>query len=141
MKQIIETKMVEQTTVRFVACDGKEFSTEYECETYERRMNYEQVEKRFKALSPICIPFMLNCDDEAWCVTVHNYAEFDTCIDYCCCQSKWMEVSYLEELAPNTFPYTFGFYIQGDFAAPYTTDIKAFRGQLLSVYDALEGKE
>ena len=39
MKEIRETKMVEQTTVKFVADDGKEFDDSLECEIYEAKKN------------------------------------------------------------------------------------------------------
>ena len=39
MKEIRETKMVEQTTVKYVADDGKEFEKDYECRIYEEQKN------------------------------------------------------------------------------------------------------
>lgn len=51
MKQIIETKMVEQTTTRFISDNGKEFNTEEECKRYEYTLNREQVERDFQNLN------------------------------------------------------------------------------------------
>lgn len=39
MKEIRETKMVEQTTVKFVAFDGTEFDKDYDCRVYEAKKN------------------------------------------------------------------------------------------------------
>lgn len=41
MKEIRETKMVEQTTVKFVADDGTEFDKDYDCSIYEAKKNRE----------------------------------------------------------------------------------------------------
>jgi len=43
MKEIRETKMVEQTTVKFVADDGKEFDKDYDCRIYEAQQNKEML--------------------------------------------------------------------------------------------------
>jgi hypothetical protein len=39
MTKLVETKMVEQTTTKFIADDGREFTTETECKDYERTQN------------------------------------------------------------------------------------------------------
>lgn len=50
MKEIRETKLVEQTTVKFIAVDGKEFTNEKECLTYERRLDEGRVKRAFEKL-------------------------------------------------------------------------------------------
>lgn len=58
MKQIIETKLVEQTTVRFVAEDGKIFegnTAECDCERYERLLNKAKIKKEYSKLDTIPI--------------------------------------------------------------------------------------
>ena len=50
MKEIRETKLVEQTTVKFIAVDGKEFTNEKECLAYERRLDREKVTRAFEKL-------------------------------------------------------------------------------------------
>lgn len=42
MKEVRETKLVEQTTVRFYSDDGKEFSSEEECRKYEALQDNEK---------------------------------------------------------------------------------------------------
>lgn len=44
MKEIRETKMVEQTTVKFVAEDGKVFDDEMVCKAHEKTVNKECAE-------------------------------------------------------------------------------------------------
>ena len=51
MKEIRETKMVEQTTVKFIANDGKEFATENECKVYEMSLRERGTEAMFGAIS------------------------------------------------------------------------------------------
>ena len=50
MKEVRETKLVEQTTVRWFADDRKEFVSEALCRDYERRLTGDPVEKAYKRL-------------------------------------------------------------------------------------------
>lgn len=50
MKVIKETKLVEQTTEKFIAEDGKEFKTERDCISYEKGQNKNRLEKEFLCL-------------------------------------------------------------------------------------------
>ena len=50
MKEIRETKMVEQTTVKYVADDGKEFTDKVECDCYERNKEREILEAKLKPI-------------------------------------------------------------------------------------------
>lgn len=43
MKEIRETKLVEQTTVKYVADDGKEFDKSCDCRIYEAKENKEML--------------------------------------------------------------------------------------------------
>ena len=45
MKEVIETKMIEQTTHKWVADDGTEFDDSWKCTQYERKQNREKAEK------------------------------------------------------------------------------------------------
>lgn len=71
MKQIIETKLVEQTTTKFFSDDGKEFLSESDCKNYEYKQNRERVERDFKNLDCKKItPFIFdwwNCSDMYAC--------------------------------------------------------------------------
>lgn len=69
MKEIRETKMVEQTTVKFVADDGTEFDKDYECRIYETKKNREILKAKLDgALTEIKLHIM-----EWWnCSTVYK---------------------------------------------------------------------
>ena len=85
MKEIRETKLVEQTTVRFVADDGKEFFNEEDCKRYERRLNEDAIEKGYKKIliKEMEFPF------QGWegefsvdLVRFNCYADYVTAMDY-----------------------------------------------------------
>ena len=67
MKEIKETKLVEQTTVKFIATDGKEFmgeNAEKDCAEYEKRLHMEEIEKRFVNLDRKEIAFPIWYDKD-----------------------------------------------------------------------------
>ena len=85
MKEIRETKLVEQTTVKFVADNGKEFLNEEDCKRYERRLNEDVIEKDYKKIliKEMEFPF------QGWrggfsvdLVKLSCYADYVTAIDY-----------------------------------------------------------
>jgi hypothetical protein len=109
MKEIRETKLVEQTTVKWVANDGKEFSTERDCAAYERRCDAKKCEKEYQKLHPkyLDIPFVDwggNCTVEI--VTMETERDYDTIVDYFVSLTQWMDWSGLEENKPTEFPCT-----------------------------------
>lgn len=109
MKEIRETKLVEQTTVKWVANDGKEFSTERDCAEHERRCDTEKCEKEYKKLHPkfLDIPFVDwsgNCTVEV--VTMESESDFDTVVDYYASLSSWTDLTDLLENKPAKFPCT-----------------------------------
>jgi hypothetical protein len=107
MKEIRETKLVEQTTVKWVANDGKEFSTERDCAAHERRCDTEKCEKEYKKLHPkyLDIPYIDwcgNCTVEI--VTMESERDFDVIVDYFASVSDYMDISDLERSKPTEFP-------------------------------------
>lgn len=85
MKEIRETKLVEQTTVRFVADDGKEFLNEEECKKYERRLNEGTIEKDYKKIliKEMEFPFQgWNGEFSVDLVKFNCYADYVTAMDY-----------------------------------------------------------
>lgn len=109
MKEIRETKLVEQTTVKWIANDGKEFSTEIDCAAHERRCDKEKCEKEYKKLHPklLDIPFV---DWAGYCtveaVTMESEKDFDTIVDFFASLSTYMDLNDLLENKPTTFPCT-----------------------------------
>lgn len=112
MKEIRTTRMIEQTEVKFVADDGKEFvgkDAEQECKTYERTKNNEKVINAFKKLKPkwINVPlFDWVSDGEIISVTVNDEVDFDITVkDYYYIKSPhWMDFSNFDAKRPQTFP-------------------------------------
>ena len=89
MKEIKETKLVERTTVKFIADDGKEFmgeNAEKDCVEYEKRLHMEEIEKRFVNLDRKEIAFpMLEWFDESASIYKYNFKsknDFDCFMDF-----------------------------------------------------------
>lgn len=111
MKEIRTIRMVEQTEVKFIADDGKEFATENECRIYERTQNEDRVVKEFKKLKPkwINVPLVdwVGCgENEIISVTINDEVDFDTTVkDYYYIKSPaYMDFSGFESKKPKEFP-------------------------------------
>lgn len=110
MTKLVETKMVEQTTTKFIADDGREFATETECKDYERTQNEEKVINEFQRLNPkwIDVPLVdwVGCENEVISVTVKSEIEFNTTVrDYYYIKSpRYMDFSCFESKKPKEFP-------------------------------------
>ena len=86
MKEIRETKLVEQTTVKFIAVDGKEFTNEKECLAYERRLDREKVTRAFEKLVKEKFRFdVINyfiADNTFYLLNLKNAEDFYAAEDY-----------------------------------------------------------
>ena len=88
MKQIIETKLVEQRTEKFVADDGTEFigeGAEQKCKDDERRKDTEKCKKEFEKLNPVYLDFpFAGWGNECIVYKVHleNSGDLTKIIDY-----------------------------------------------------------
>lgn len=87
MKQVITKQMVEQTTTKWVAEDGKEFDEECACRRYEFKNKKDKIQFEFQKLNPITIPspFLHEYDNEYGALLIHLTDKTDLCrfIDYC----------------------------------------------------------
>lgn len=113
MKEIREIKMVEQTTITFIAEDGKKFigeNAERECADYERRCNRERVIDAFERLDVKSIDLPIakwwyGDDASLWKVTLHSKKDYLALTDYlivgCGVYKGDMNI---EE--PKEYPYT-----------------------------------
>lgn len=127
MKEIRETKLVEQTTVKYVADDGREFqgeNAERDCRDYERTNNREKVETAYKRLDAkdITIP-ILNWVGEYGLtrVVLNSKTDFVAMMDYF--NVVWgVYDNSLEE--PKEYPYTMMVASGYDWVAEYRNDIK-----------------
>lgn len=110
MKEIRTIKMVEQTEVKFIADDGKEFigeNAEKECATYERQRSKVKVEDAFNRLNAkkIDMPILdWYCEvADIWKITLESKKDYFAMVDYFkvvegCCDN------YVDE--PKDFPCT-----------------------------------
>ena len=87
MKEVITIKMVEQTTVKYIAEDGKEFDTENECKNYECRKRQkefgEDFEKKLdkqKLHIPVLEDYM--CDGSVELITLHSRVDIDRIFNF-----------------------------------------------------------
>jgi hypothetical protein len=113
MKEIKTIKMVEQTEVKFIADDGREFigeNAEYECKTYERRCNRERVIDAFDRLDvqridlPL-VEFWYGDYTRLWKVTLHSKRDYLAFVDYLIVEMGVYkgDMSFEE---PKAYPYT-----------------------------------
>ena len=140
MKEIREIKLVEQTTIKFVANDGKEFDNEKDCATYERRLDEEKCKKAYDRLHAkwIDIPFIdANGECMVDLITLESEKDFDTVVDYFITQNRWTDVSGLEENKPKEYPFT-GFVVSGcEWAYLSTWDTTKVKEMLLKAAEML----
>ena len=146
MTKEITTKLVEQTTVKYIACDGKVFEGERaqcECEAYERRLDVEKCEREFKKLNPRYIPEpgidWVSSETEMWAVPIKSEADWLTLLDYVKTRSCYMDITGLEDRKPVAFPvdvlavieYEYASRICGidDFVKQLEKSIKAIKGE------------
>ena len=129
MKEIRTIKMVEQTEVKFIADDGKEFigeNAERECCDYERQRNKNSVKEAFNRLDAkqIHLPMVnWHCDAaETWKIVLNSKQDYFAMTDYfkvvlgCC--DNYTEI-------PKEFPYTMMVVKGWECFDEYSYDLKA----------------
>ena len=108
MKHLVQTKLVEQTTEKWIANDGKEFDNEKDCVVYERRKHEDKVIKEFKKLKPqfLDIPLIdwFSCDTEIVSVNLKDESDFFAVEDYFAIKSSYMDLCGLVEKKPTVYP-------------------------------------
>ena len=110
MKEVITVKMVEQTTKKYIAEDGKEFDTEYECAKYELKKRTHDVEFRFNLLNTkkFDIPLLDGYKAEGclYRITFENRSDIVAFVDYY--RLHGYDMYYIEDTVKkiDTFPYT-----------------------------------
>lgn len=128
MKEIRTIKMVEQTEVKFVADDGKEFIGEHaerDCRDYERTRDQKKVEEAFKRLDAVELkmPFVSWFSDENgfWKILLNSKSDFVAMMDY----FKVVRNVYDFSIdVPKEYPYMMIVSESYDYVYEYTRDIK-----------------
>lgn len=143
MKEIRETKLVEQTTVRFIACDGKEFNNEKDCMSYERRLDKDKLKKEYEKLHPIFLPFPLidyagTCSAEL--ITVKSEEDFDTIVDYYKSLSSYMDTYSLEDSRPTEYPQQMIIVSGEEWVCVCGQTFESIKNDLMKVYKQLGGE-
>lgn len=128
MKQVITKQMIEQTTTKYIADDGKEFDTERDCQNYETRKNIDKVNVEFRKLNPIKVPapFLRSYDSEqdVVFVTLKDESDFVLVANYLV--ANYPYCWSWSELANKHFTYPTKLFIQSccDNAWYYTPEDK-----------------
>lgn len=125
MKEIRTIRMVEQTEVKFVADDGKEFLTEKECKDYERRGGEAKVKAAFERLKVIKLELPLISwygDNEMWVITLNNERDWITLMDYIDVFKDPYEFQIDE---PTEYPCTKVISFESDSIYEYVHNLKA----------------
>ena len=128
MKEIRTIKMVEQTEVKFVADDGKEFigeNAERECRDYERIRDEKKVEVAFKRLdaTELKMPFIEWWSDENrfWKIILNSKSDYIAMMDY----FKVVRNAYSFEIdEPTAYPYTMMVSESYEYICEYRRDLK-----------------
>ena len=110
MTKVIETKMVEQTTVKFIAEDGKEFVgdfAEVECKSYELYKNRNKVADKFMRLCPVTL--IPNITEWVNSNAIYRLIRLETERDFEETLMEYAEVDFedsynLREAKPKSFP-------------------------------------
>ena len=113
MKEIRTIKMVEQTEVKFIANDGKEFmgeNAQQECETYERRCNKDKVIEAFNRLDvkkielPV-VEWWYGDYSRLWKVTLESKKDYYAFVDYLI-EEMGIYKGDMNFEEPKEYPYT-----------------------------------
>ena len=128
MKEIRTIKFVEQTEVKFVADDGKEFigeNAERDCRDYERTQDRKKVEQAFKRLDfvELKMPFIDWFSDEQgfYKVLLNSKSDYIAMMDYF--NVVWnVYDNSIEE--PSAYPYTMTVSSSCDYVCEYKRDLK-----------------
>lgn len=110
MKEVITIKMVEQTTVKYVADDGKEFNKEFECKGYELSKRSKEVQNRFELLdrTNVIFPIIDEYKSEGcmYKITFNNREDLNAFVDYYVLNRYYMDYVMDQIKKITYFPYT-----------------------------------
>lgn len=114
MKQVITKQMVEQTTTKWIAEDGKEFDTERDCQNYETRTHIDKANFEFRKLNPITVPapFLRSYDEELDVVLITLKDESDFVIFANYLVANYPYCWSWSELAKKNFTYPTKLFLQ-----------------------------
>lgn len=136
MKEIRETKLVEQTTVKFIAVDGKEFTDEKECLAHERRLDQGRVKRAFEKLIKEKFSFdFINYfmgDNNFYILDLERTEDFYTVEDYFTI-NNYFDIDLTE---PEKFPATILVFDHNDYV-DQIRNIDEFKTNITKILDKL----
>lgn len=136
MVEIRTVKMVEQTEIKFIADDGKEFiglTAKQDCETYERQRNKKAVESAFERLDAKAfnLPILkwFSDDYEVWKIVLESKKDYFAMIDY----FKVIKFCYdIDITMPDSFPCTMTLAKSYEYVSEYCGNLKEELCKLMS---------
>ena len=139
MRELRITKLVEQTEVKFIAVDDTEFTNQFECEQYERRLDEDKLIASFKKLDVQHIPhnivrFFCGDDTSLFKVTLYNYRDWVTLTDYLEAVDNINDNNLIE---PTEFPHTT--IVASGYEWAYDYDETTLREELEKALNILKG--
>lgn len=130
MKEIRTIKMVEQTEVKFVAYDGKEFSgkdAEKNCVLYEAKTRNNEVKFEFSKLNAkqLDLPLVkwLNDEHDIWKIDLYSRADYFTMVSYFKIQHGGYFDCYVDE--PKKYPCEMFVLDACDYISEYKGDLRS----------------
>lgn len=137
MKEIIETKLVEQKTVKYVADDGREFDNERDCRSYELSKDRDKIHLMYANLNPVTSGTnVMDWFDSGAAVDVvvsHNEREFDIIRAY------FKSVCYDVDLdAPKEYPHRHVIFSSEQYASEPGFTVKQMHDDFLKLAKILE---
>lgn len=133
MKEIRTIRMVEQTTVKFIANDGKEFDNEKDCAAYERRLDKERCAKEFRKLDAVLIKFPFTgwgCPIDVYKVTLNGMVDIDTIMDYFVTKHPYIDCD-LYHGRPTEYPCTRFIVADEGYVGYYSATPEDIKNQLI----------
>lgn len=137
MKEIIETKFVEQRTVKYVADDGREFDNERDCRSYELSKDRDKIKLMYESLNPVTAGANVMDWFESGAtidvVVSHNEREFDIIKAYF--ESACYEVDLSE---PNEYPHRHIIFSSDNYASEPGIAVKKLHDDFIKLAKVLE---
>lgn len=140
MKEVRTIKMVEQTEIKFIADDGKEFcgyNAENDCRQYELQNNAALVKDNFERLNTVKIDFPLLdwfCDEsEFWKIKLESKKDYFSMIDY----FKIVHNRYTDIGMPKEYPYTMHIILGYEDAWEYCGNIEKMRERMRNALELI----
>lgn len=137
MKEIIETKWVEQKTVKYVADDGREFIDERDCRSYELSQDRDKIKLMYESLNPVTagsnVMDWFESGATVDVVVSHSERDFDIIKAYF--ESVCFEIDLAE---PNEYPHRHVIFSSENYASEPGFTVKQMHDDFVKLAKVLE---